>query len=105
MLNIVVGDKYPDSAVREVGYQLLYLRYGDWVDTGKRFIQQEKFWIDCKAAGDLGSPPFTPGEGVGLLMANRLNIELIQQLFQPGSFLIVGQISAGLQYCPDVVFH
>ena len=54
---VVIGNEYSDPAGLQIADDLLQIEDCDRVDTGKRFIEQNKSRVDAQGAGNFNAPP------------------------------------------------
>ena len=83
LADVVVGDQHADVVLDQLVDDLLDIADRQRVDPGKRLIEQQKTRRIDQRAGDLGTAAFSPREGDSLAIADRFDIEHIQQLFNP----------------------
>ena len=100
----MVGDKNTNIAVFQAPDDILYLFYLDRVDTGKRFIEHNKLWIVGKTTGNLRSTALTSRQLVTQVLANLLQIEIIDKAFQ-FLHLILAWLARHLQDRQDIILH
>lgn len=60
LVYIVIGDDHPDVFGLELGYNLLNIFHGNRVNSGKRFIQQNKFGVKRQSPGNFTTAAFSP---------------------------------------------
>ena len=71
--DVMVGNKDTDSAGSKEFYYTFDVGYGDWVNSGKRFVQKQEFWFNGKGTGNLCTAAFTTRKCVGLLVTDAAN--------------------------------
>ena len=60
--DVMVGDQYAEAAVAQVLNDAFDIDNGDGVNTGKGFIQKDKFRVRRQRASDFDTAAFTTGE-------------------------------------------
>ena len=78
--------------------------YGDGVDAGERFVEQDELGVDRHRARDFGSASFAARKLDTHTLAHFLQPELLDQVFEPFALVLLGKIGH-LQHGPDIVFH
>lgn len=58
--DVMIGNQHAETAVTQMLNNALDIDNGDGVNTSKRFIQQDKFWIGGQRAGDFHTATFPP---------------------------------------------
>src|SRR6185503_2068194 len=77
LADVVVGDEHADSAVPEVGDDLLDVDDGDGVDAGEGLVEQDEGRVGGQGAADLQAPPLSAGKRVGGLAGDVGDAELV----------------------------
>lgn len=104
LLHVVVGDEDADIAGLEAGNVVLDILHRDGVDTGEGFVEEDEFGVGGQGAGDLGAPPLTAGEGVAVVLAHLVQVELVDQSLQAVALLGPGE-AGHFQHRLDIVLH
>lgn len=103
-LYVVVGDENVDVFGFQFGYDVLNVFYGNGVNIGKRFIQQDKFRIGSEGMGYFGMVVFIVRKGVFLVFVDFFQAKFIDQVFQV-FFLFGFGVGYYFQYGGDIVFY
>ena len=107
---VVVGDQNTDAAVLEEANDALNLNHGDWVDTCKRFVEQNEARISSQCTCDFRAATFAARKREGSVGADVLNLQLVEKIVealfdfgarQPGACLIVLQLQNGADVILD----
>ena len=107
---VVVGNQNTDAAVLEEANDALNLNHGDWVDTCKRFVEQNEARIGCQCTCDFRAATFAARKREGSVGADVLNLQLVEKIVeaffdfgarQPGACLIVLQLQNGADVILD----
>ena len=75
---MVIRDQHSDSPRTQLRDDALNVIDRDRIHSRKRLIEKHEFRLRDQRPGDLESPPLTAGEGVGLLIAQVGEAELVQ---------------------------
>ncbi len=76
--HVVIGDQHAESPRTQLRDNALNVIDGDRIHSGKRLVEKHEFRARDQRPGDLEAPPLTAGEGVGLLIAQVGEAELVQ---------------------------
>ena len=77
--DVVVGDEDADVALFEFDDDVLDVLYGDGVDAGERFVEEEEEWVVGEGAGYLGASALAAGELYAFAVAYVLEVELVEE--------------------------
>ncbi|MOA18721.1 hypothetical protein D3C78_1390590 [compost metagenome] len=103
--HVMVGNQHTKTAVAQMFNDTFNVDNGDGVDTGKRFIQKDKFRIGCQCAGNFYSTAFTTRKCLAEAVAQVFNMELFHQFVGAILTLLSGQIVTDLQDGHEIVEH
>ena len=78
----MVRNEDADAAFLEKADDFLDFQHGDRVHAGKGFVEQDEARSGCQSAGDFHAPPFPPGQGGRIDVADVTDVQLFQQVFQ-----------------------
>ena len=99
---VVVGDEDADAFFRQEANEGFYVLDGDWVDIGKRFVEEEQGGVGRKGTGDFEPPSLSAGEVAGDFFCEFLEVELFEELFEFGYPLFFRE-GEGLEDAEDVL--
>ena len=80
--HIVVRDENADAALLEREDDLLHVGHGDGVDAAERLVHEEELRAGDEGAGDLEAAALAAGEGVGALLEQVVEPELVEVLLR-----------------------
>lgn len=75
--NIVVGDQNTDASFLQEMHDALNFNHRNRVDTGKRFVEQNKTRTSGQGAGDFSATAFPAGNRRRQVLANTGNLEFV----------------------------
>ena len=78
--NVVVREEYADSLARQFLDQFLDFIDSLRIDSRKRFIKQEELGIAAEASCYLRPAPFTPTEGIAVLLPDTGYAEFLKEV-------------------------
>ena len=78
--HIVIGDQHANAAILQKCDDFLNVHDRNRVDTGERFVEQDKARISCQSARDFDTPAFATGQADGSILAQGLNIQIAQKI-------------------------
>ena len=83
---------------------LLDLPDGNGVDAHEGLVEKEKAGLGDEGPGDLHPAPFPSGEVVASTVGEAGDVELVQELVEPGRPFLAGK-GKGLEHGEDVLPH
>ena len=104
LVNVMIGDDDTYVFFFQLFDDSLDIFHGNGVNTREGFVEQDKFRVGGKTAGNLNTATLTAGEVVSLVAAHLLDVELCNQTLQ---FLILLRLAlaAEFQDGADIVLH
>ncbi|MNL45562.1 hypothetical protein D3C87_1682200 [compost metagenome] len=58
LTHVVIGYQYANAACRQVSDKILDIRYGNWIDTCKRFVEQHERRVCRQCPGNFQAASF-----------------------------------------------
>jgi hypothetical protein len=89
----MVSNQYTNVALAKVSDDSLDIQHRDRIDTGERFVEQDKQRIGSQCARDFHAAPFATRQADSRAGAHMANVQLVEQVFEfllpPGAVEIV----------------
>ena len=80
LAHVMVGNQHADVALLEEADDFLDVEHGDRVNSGERFVEQNKARLRRQCAGDLDAPPLAAGQRRCRTVANVPDVQLFDQI-------------------------